>query len=118
MHPLAKRRVAYVERNAVAGADAGRADGIDQKWSQKTPRHRAVSQRGNTQPVREQHSSHDDRGVIEKRPEGGKQKQPSRQQYRRNHATDVKEKLRRKQNAGQVNAKLHLFRIEFGEELA
>ena len=102
----------------IAGADARRADGVDQKRSEKTPRNRAVGQRSNAQPPRKQHTTRNDGGVVEQRREGGEQEQPPREQHGGNHSTHIKEQLRRQQNAGQVDAKLHLLRIELGEEKA
>ena len=108
LHPLAERGIRYVERRTIARSDADRSDHAGQKRPDYGSRQRAVGQRGDPETGASNHSPGNDQQVIEQRPEGGKQKQPVREQNGGDNSSDVKEDLRRQQNAGQMDGQVHL----------
>ena len=108
LHPLAERGIRHVERRTIAGADARGANHAGQKRAGNGSRQRAIGQRGNPEVPATNHSARDNEHVVEQRPEGRQKKQPVRKQDRGNDASNVKEDLRRQQNAGQMDGQIHL----------
>ena len=91
---------------------------VDQKWPGNAAGERAEGERRDSHLASGDNSSADDEHVVDERTECRQQEQTVREQDRRNDSANIKEDLRRQQDAREMNAEPHLLGREAVEHPA